>query len=116
MELTWADVFNKESIKTRAREHWEVKTKELRLRAGRKYEHIFTKFNKPMNDWSNSFDDLTLPQQRILIKGEIIRTYDSLPNNDKSDIKRNYHLSKFESKWFKLPSGDKKKILSILFT
>lgn len=116
MNLTWHDVFNKKVIKDRAKENWECKTDALKLKSGKKYEHIFVKLNKPYVEWTNSFDDLTPLQQKILIKGEIIRTYDGLPNIDKTYIKLHFKLSRFESKWFKLSSDDKKKILHTFFT
>lgn len=113
-DLTLNDIFNQESVKKRAREHWNYKDENSRLLSGKKYNHIFIKHNMSMNDWRNEFDGLSSSQQKLLIKSEIIRTYDSLPNTDKSKIKSSFKLSIFASKWFKLPSEDKKKILKCM--
>lgn len=105
------DIFNKNSIKHRAKECWDYKSKASRLKRGNKYKHIFINRNTVIQDWSNTFDELSKPQQALLIKSELIRTYDALPNTDKTKIKNKFKLSKFESKWYKLPSSDKSKLL-----
>jgi hypothetical protein len=105
------DIFNKESIIKRARENWDFKDSESRRKSGHKYRHIFLKSTKPINDWSETFEKLTKEQQNILVKGELIRTYDALPNIDKTYLKRQFNLSTFSSKWFKLPSSDKHLLL-----
>lgn len=112
MELK--DIFNKESINNRTRENWNYKDKNSRLKSGGKYQHIFDKVKKPIIDWSEEFDKLTKHQQNILIKGELIRTYDSLSNHDKTTLKREFELSTFSSKWYKLPSADKNKLLKFV--
>ena len=113
-DLTVKDIFNKKAIYKRAVHFWDDKTELERNRRGRKYDHIFAKRKWAKNEWSNPFDDLTSFQQRLLIKSEIIRTYDSLPNHDKTEIKRAFKLSEFASKWIKLSNIDKSKLLSVL--
>lgn len=109
MELK--DIFSKESINKRAKENWDYKDSNGRVRCGHKYNHIFDKAKVRLSDWSEIFENLTKPQQNVIIKGELIRTYDALPNSDKTIIKKEFGLSTFSSKWFKLPSDDKKKLL-----
>lgn len=115
-DLTLKDVFNDGSIMARAKDNWNFKSKISRQMCGKKYSHIFMKHNLKMNDWINDFDDLSISQQKLLLKSEIIRTYDSLPNTDKSKIKNKIKLTVFASKWYKLPSEDKKKILKLLIS
>lgn len=111
IDLTLNDVFNQKSVINRAKEYWDYKTEQSRMLSGKKYNHIFVKNKMSIKDWSNDFNNLSLSQQRLLIKSEVIRTYDSLPNTDKSKIKHLLNLSIFASKWYKLPSVDKMKIL-----
>jgi hypothetical protein len=109
MELK--DVFNKDSINNRAKEDWDYKDIKSRTYCGHKYNHIFDNSKVKLTDWSETFDKLTKPQQNILIKGELIRTYDGLSNKDKTKIKYKFGLSTFSSKWYKLPPCDKKVLL-----
>ena len=107
-----SNVLSHETIIERAKEKWNKKLSEEKIRCGRKYHHIFDKLNLPQVDWDNQFDELLKSQTNILIKGELIRTYDSMPNKDKTKIKENFGLSTFSSKWFRLPSCDKKILLN----
>ena len=100
------------SIEKRASDRWNSKTVSERLHASSKYKHIFAKYKLPSNDWSNLFNELTSHQRNILLKGELIRTYDALANTDKTKIKREFGLSHFSSKWFKLSPQDKKTLLN----
>lgn len=113
-DIKLKDVFNKESINNRAKEHWDYKDEQSRLKAGYKYNHIFIGKTEVIHDWSNIFDKLSRQQQAILIKGELIRTYDALPNIDKTYLKNKFKLSVFASKWYKLPSSDKNKLLKFV--
>lgn len=112
--LTLNDVFNKESIIKRAEESWNFKQEKDRIRAGKKYNHIFLKLKIPIVGWENSFNDLSYHQKVILIKGELIRTYDSLPNKDKTLIKDKFKLTMFSSKWYRLSNKDKNKLLKYI--
>ena len=105
------DILSQEAIVCRAEKNWNERDERKRVSAGIKYKHIFEKFGMPENDWKNDFAELSDPQKSILIKGELIRTYDNLPNPKKSALKRHLGLSTFSTKWFKLPPGDKKKLL-----
>ena len=103
---------DKTSISIRAKDKWNSKSEDSRLRASNKYKFLFEKFKKPAHDWSDTFDHLNKFQRNILIKGELIRTYDSLPNTEKTKIMRELELSKFSSKWYRLEPEDKKKLLN----
>ena len=105
------DIFNKSSINSRAKEDWDCKSDTLKLKASLKYKHIFEEKDVSLCDWTNLFDNLSRPQQILLIKSELIRTYDALPNIDKTKLKTKLKLSMFASKWYKLPSSDKNKLL-----
>ena len=105
-------ILSHESIKKRAEEKWNSKSNTEKIRSGHKYRHIFEKLKLPSVDWDNAFSDLSNCQANILIKGELIRTYDSMPNRDKTRIKECFGLSSFSSKWFRLPSCDKKILLN----
>ena len=106
------DILSQEAIVCRAEKNWNERDERKRVSAGMKYKHIFEKFGMPENDWRSEFARLSEPQRSILIKGELIRTYDKLPNFQKSVLKRNLGLSTFSTKWFKLPPEDKKKLLT----
>lgn len=106
--------FDPSSIKERARQKWNNKSEGKRLSDGKKYQFIFLKQKRPYHDWASSFDDLTKFQQNLIIKGELIRTYDALPNFIKTRIKKKTNLNTFSSKWYKLPSDDKKKLLDFV--
>ena len=106
------NVLSHETIVGRAREKWDSKKSEDRIRSGHKYRHIFEKLNIPKANWDCSFESMNKSQMSILIKGELIRTYDSLPNKEKTRIKEHFGLSTFSSKWFRLPPCDKKILLN----
>ncbi len=107
-------ILNKSDILARAKISWDGKSDEAKLRAGNKYQHFLDKYNFPTNDWLNSFDELSKHQQNVIVKGELIRFYDSLPNVQKTHIMRDFELSEFSSKWYKLPGIDKKKLLNYI--
>ena len=105
-----------ESIKRLAKEKWDAKSEELRAFSGRKYMPFFARLRLPMNPWELSFDELTEAQRNVIIKGELIRTYDSLPNSEKTKLKELLGLSEFKSKWFRLGSRDKRILLGTILT
>lgn len=105
------NILSHKSIEERTKSRWDSKSCMERVRTSTKYRHIFAKYHLPSNDWSNVFNELSSHQRNILLKGELIRTYDSLANKDKTRIKKEFGLSHFSSKWFKLPSRDKKILL-----
>ena len=107
-----SNVLSHEAIVKRAEEKWDLKSSVDKVRSGHKYQHIFEKLNLPSVDWDNKFSELSKSQVNILIKGELIRTYDSMPNRDKTRVKKRFGLSSFSSKWFRLPSCDKKILLN----
>ena len=106
------NILSYNSIKRRASDRWNNKTATERLHISSKYKHIFARYHLPANDWSNIFNELTSQQRNILLKGELIRTYDALANTDKTKIKNQFGLTHFSSKWFKLSPKDKKKLLN----
>lgn len=106
------NILDKAEIFANAKSKWNSKNIANKIKVGNKYQRFLGRLKIPINDWSNCFDDLTKPQQTIIIKGELIRKYDSLPNSDKTKIMRNFGLSVFSSKWYKLPSNDKKILLN----
>ena len=106
------ELLNKHEILARAKLSWDEKSNEAKLKAGSKYQIFMEKYNFPFNDWLNKFDLLTKQQQNVIVKGELIRYYDSLPNIQKTHIMRDFELSNFSSKWYKLPGIDKKKLLN----
>ena len=58
-DIKLCDIFNKKSINIRAKEHWDFKSEESRLKSGNKYNHIFIEKNISMCDWKNLFDFLS---------------------------------------------------------
>ena len=102
------------SIEKRASDRWNSKSVSERLHASSKYKHIFIKYRLPSNDWSSPYDELSKHQRNILLKGELIRTYDALANTEKTKIKQKFGLSRFSSKWFKLSPQDKKVLLNTI--
>ena len=105
-------LLSRETIVSKAREKWDAKTSTEKIRSSHKYKHIFDKLNLPLVDWNNEFSNLSKSQTNILIKGELIRTYDSMPNREKTKIKNQFGLSTFSSKWFRLSPSDKKILLN----
>lgn len=97
----------------RAEKRWNDRTLEEKIKKSNKYHHIINKIGSSSNlsPWTEKFSNLSQGQKRLLIRGELIRTYDSLPNQEKTKIKERLKLSTFSSKWFRLPPNDKKKIL-----
>ena len=107
-----SQALDKSEILSKAKYNWDNKPNAKKIRAGSKYNRFLNSFKFPINDWENNFDNLTKQQQNILLKGELIRTYDSYPNIIKTNIMRKFGLSSFHSKWYKLPSEDKKILLN----
>ena len=107
-------ILDKTEILARAKISWDEKTDEAKMKAGSKYQHFLDKYRLPTNDWLNDFDNLTKHQQNVIVKGELIRFYDSLPNIQKTYIMREFELSEFSSKWYKLPGIDKRKLLNYI--
>lgn len=105
-------ILSRKRIVENARAKWDAKTSEEKLSSGRKYRHIFERLSLPSSDWNSRFSELSRHQASILIKGELIRTYDTMPNSDKTRVKRRYGLTTFSSKWYRLPSVDKKTLLN----
>ena len=105
-------ILSQKAIIRRAENNWNRRDISKRLSAGSKYKHIFKKFHMKENDWKNDFAKLSESQRSILIKGELIRTYDGLSNRKKTALKQYFGLSTFSTKWFKLPPGDKKILLT----
>lgn len=106
------DVLSHVEILKRAEKRWNNKSIEERKKSGRKYHHIFKRLNCPNISWDKEFSKLVKPQINILVKGELIRTYDSMPNSLKTNIKKKFGLSSFSSKWFRLSPSDKKILLN----
>ena len=102
---------SKEEILNRAKENWNGKTIQDKILKSRRYKHIFLENKMPLISWLKDFDELNQFQQNLLIKGEIIRTYNSLPNTYKAKLVLRWNLSKFSSKWHNLPYEDKINIL-----
>ena len=107
-------ILDKTEILARAKLWWNNKNCNDRNRVGFKYQHFLNKFKLKINDWSNDFENLSIHQKNIIIKGELIRTYDSLPNIIKTNIMHEFGLSSFSSKWYKLPGKDKKILLNFV--
>ena len=105
-------LLSRDCIVERAKEKWNSKTLSEKIRSSHKYRHVFEKLNLPSVSWNNEFSKLSKSQANILIKGEVIRTYDSMSNKDKTKIKNEFGLSAFSSKWFRLPSSDKRILLN----
>ena len=106
------DYLSRDLIVKRAEEKWNSKPSSERIRSSHKYKHIFDKLKLPSVEWDNEFSKLSSSQTNILIKGELIRTYDSMPNKEKTKIKNKFGLSTFSSKWYRLPPCDKKILLN----
>jgi hypothetical protein len=105
-------ILSKGAIIERAKDKWDSKGEIKRLMCGKKYQHIFDTLKLKMSPWSNNFEKLTQSQKSILIKGELIRTYDGLSNSQKTSLKKQFGLSSFSSKWYKLTPSDKKLLLN----
>ena len=109
---TTKDYLSRDLIVKRAEEKWNSKAPSERIRSSHKYKHIFDKLKLPSVEWDNEFSKLSSSQTNILIKGELIRTYDSMPNKHETKIKNKLGLSTFSSKWYRLPPSDKKILLN----
>lgn len=96
-----------DDIRDKTIEQWNRKLEKDKIRIAKKYSHLFGEI-----EWNVDFEKLSERQQEILLKGELIRRYDSLTNKDKTIIKNELKMSQFQSKWFKLNYGDKHKLLN----
>ena len=106
------NILSRETIVERAKEKWDAKPSAEKIRSSHKYKHIFERLKLPSVNWDNEFSKLSQSQINILIKGELIRIYDSMPNKEKTKIKNDFGLSAFSSKWFRLAPCDKKILLN----
>lgn len=107
---------DKTDILQKAKDKWDGKSVQDKLKTASKYLHFADKYRIPLNGWEKCFDSLSKRQQNIIVKGELIRVYDALPNTSKTKIMRNLGLTTFASKWFKLPACDKKTLLNYVIT
>ena len=107
-------VLERNDIVQKAKLFWNSKDRDTRIRIGNKYHHIVSRFGINTDDWIGGFDTLSKVQQNLIIKGELIRFYESLPNTDKTTIMFDFSLSTFSSKWYKLPGKDKKILLNYI--
>ena len=106
------NIFERTSIIQHAKDKWNAKTDVQKRRSAKKYKFISNYgVNKP-SGWLKTYDELNNWQKNILIKGQLIRNYDELPNKVKTHIMKDFGLSTFASKWYKLPSSDKKILLN----
>ena len=108
MYFSIEDILDKKQVQDRAAVRWNSFGPIERLKEGHKYGHITQIKN---SDWVLDFDQLTPFIQNILVKGELIRTYDNMLMSDRKKLTNEAHLSKFETKWFKFSSVDKEKLL-----
>lgn len=104
------NILSQSTIIREAKEKWDSKSEEEKKYSAKKYKHIRQPTTQNIS-WLQPYDDLNVWQKNILIKGQLIRTYDSLPNKVKTHIMKHFGLSTFSSKWFRLPSVDKKILL-----
>lgn len=112
MNITLKTIFSKDAIIQRAQEFWDYKTPKEKIKLVKKYKHISGIGEYTIDSWLTDFALLNHDQHTMIVKGELIRTYDSLPNIDKTRIKQMFKLSIFSSKWYKLPHKDKSKLLN----
>jgi hypothetical protein len=83
MYFSIEDILDKKQIQERAAMRWNSFTPIERLRESKKYGHITAHGNA---GWVLEFDYLDPPKQNILIKGELIRTYDKMLMSDKKKV------------------------------
>ena len=107
------EIIEKVKIVSLAKERWNNTSIEEREAIGEKYKH-FLKI-EPIG-WNHDFDTLEDRQRNVLVKGQLIRWYDSLPNKIKTKIMQNIGLSSFSSKWYRLSSSDKRKLLNCVIS
>ena len=110
MYFNFEDIIDKVLIKRRAKSAWDELNPLEKLKNGKKYFHASDGV-RPI-DWLCPFDVLSEKQKNILIKGELIRTYDCLLLSDKKKLTNEACLSTFQTKWYKMSSIDKQKLLN----
>ena len=113
MELTLDDLLIRNYVSQRTREKWDREGDEYKECRGAKYAHIFKNPNNVLN-WKVDFSELSRGQQSVLMKREIINTYDLLSHEEKKKLQDKLNLSRSPNKWFNLPPKDKKKILKVI--
>lgn len=113
MELTLDDLLIRNYVSQRTREKWNNEDDENKEYRGLKYAHLFQKSNNVL-DWKVDYSDLTKGQQSLLMKREIINTYDLLSHEEKKKLQNQLKLSRSPNKWFNLPPRDKAKILKVV--
>ena len=109
MYFSIEDILDKEQIRERAANKWNSFSPIERLKKSQKYNHLGPFKN---SEWVLDFDLLGQSKQNILIKGELIRTYDNMLISDRKKLTNEAHLSKFETKWVKFSPIDKEKLLN----
>ena len=114
MYYTFEDIIDKNHIKLRAERFWNEQNQIQRIKEGKKYIHACNGLH-PI-DWVYDFKHLNERQQNVIIKGELIRTYDNMLISDKKKLTNEACLSKFETKWYKMSPKDKNKILKHILT
>lgn len=105
------DIISYEAILKRTEDDWDCKTFKEKKRKGKKFTYVCKLYNVKDNNWILPFNSLSSFQKSLLIKGEVIRTYNALPNKDKTILKNYWNLHKFATKWYNLLSVDKITIL-----
>lgn len=111
MYFSIEDILDKKQVVARAKSKWDCLTIPERMNKGRIYRHIAINDNN-LSSWVDAFDNLDKQHQNILIKSELIRTYDSMLMSDKRKLSSEANLSKFKTKWFKFTNEDKTKLLN----
>lgn len=105
--------FDSNGIYYNAKYSWNALSSEEKQKKGNKYSKSdsIAQYIKDC-EWNVEFDELNEKQKILLMKSILIKTYDSLSNNIKTEIMKEYGLSKFSSKWFRMPKNDRSTICS----
>lgn len=99
--------FDSDGIYYTAKYSWDILSDDEKKRKGDKYaKQDKISFIKNCH-WNVEFDALNDKQKKLLMKAVLINTYDSLDNVVKTRIMKEYGLSKFSSKWFRMPNIDR---------
>ena len=105
------DYVSLESIRKRAIENWDNKTVDEKRKKSERYKHVSEIYGYYGLKWNKSFLELNDFQQMVVMKAEIIRTYDMLNVYYRKVFNEYLGLEENAKKWHLLSFKSKNKIM-----
>lgn len=111
------DLIDKDLIEAKAIVNWQMLPSIKKKQKSYKYNQVLTNQWRvdSTKNWSCKYIDLTVEQKRLLLKKELINTYNALSEDDKLLLEQYLNLDKAAKEWVSLSSDDKKKLIQLIF-